>query len=179
MEHEYGNRDGRSRGGARGAALAGIMALAVSLLGGENRAQLPSPPRDPDILNSLDSLKRVITVRILSDADKKEIRSCNQEKSAFLRQCRAADTANAGVDALINEAKLRGANQGDPAIQALMEKKFAREKACDDAFNAKPRGKQCLAGENRRRIALEKALKGDSAYQGLLRRSESTASESL
>ena len=163
----------------KGRRRSAVLALAATLLAGTCWAQMPSPPRDPDILNSLDSLKRAITVRILSDADKKEIRACNQEKSAFLKQCRAADTANAGVDALINEAKLKGATQNDPAIMALMERKFAREKACDDAFLAKPRGKQCLAGENRRRLALEKALEKDSAYQGLLRRSEATASESL
>lgn len=171
MENRSENRNGRPWVAA--------LILTASLLAGASRAQMPSPPRDPDLLNSLDSLKRAITVRILSDADKKEIRACNQEKTAFLKQCRAADSANAGVDALINEAKLRGANQGDSAIQALMERKFAREKACDEAFLAKPRGKQCLAGENRRRLALEKALKTDSAYQGLLRRSEATASESL
>ena len=50
------------------------------------------------LLNSLDSLQREITRRILSDADKKELRACDREKSQFLKECRAADTAQVRVD---------------------------------------------------------------------------------
>jgi hypothetical protein len=129
-------------------------------------------PQDPSVLNSLDSLKRVITRRILSDAEKKEIRSCDREKTGFLTQCRMADTGNAEIDRKITDAKLRGADPNDPAVAALLEGKFAIEKACDDKFTATARGKQCLAGEGKRRAALEKALKKDKQYQALLKKTE-------
>ena len=134
-------------------------------------AQMPSPPQDASVLNSLDSLKRVITRRILSDADKKEIRACDREKTQFLQKCRA-DSSYAKVDRDLNEAKLRGADMNDPAVQSLMEKKFAAEKSCDDRYAAQARGKQCLAGEDKRRQALEKALKADKQYQSLLKKAE-------
>ncbi len=133
----------------------------------------PMLPQDPGVLNSLDSLGRVIQRRILSDADKKEIRACDREKAQFLKACRA-DTAYARVDRELNDAKLHGADMNDPAVQALMEKKFASEKACDDAFMALPRGKQCKAGEDKRRQSLEKALKADKQYQSLLKKAEAT-----
>lgn len=132
----------------------------------------PSPtPVDPSVLNSLDSLQRVIQGRILSDADKKEIRACDREKAQFLKTCRA-DTAYARVDRELSDAKLHGADMNDPAVQALMEKKFAAEKACDDAFAALPRGKQCRAGEEKRRKSLAKALESDREYQALLKKAE-------
>jgi hypothetical protein len=134
-------------------------------------AAQPPTPQDPGVLNSLDSLGRVIQRRILSDADKKEIRACDREKAQFLKVCRT-DTAYARVDRELNDAKLHGADMNDPAVQALMEKKFSAEKACDDAFLALPRGKQCLGGENKRRQALEKALKADKQYQSLLKRAD-------
>jgi hypothetical protein len=134
-------------------------------------AQPQSMPQDPAVLNSLDSLGRVIQRRILSDAEKKEIRACDREKALFLKGCRA-DTAYARVDRKLNDAKLHGADMNDPAVQALMEKKFSAEKACDDAFLALPRGKQCKAGEDKRRQALEKALKADKQYQSLLKKAD-------
>jgi hypothetical protein len=134
-------------------------------------AQPPATPVDPSALNSLDSLRRVIERRTYSDADKKEIRACDREKAKFLKECRS-DSAYARVDRDLNDAKLHGADMNDPAVQALMEKKFAAEKACDDRYAAQPRGKQCLAGEEKRRKALEKALKADKQYQSLLKRSQ-------
>ena len=83
-----------------------------------------STPQNPAVLNSLDSLKREITRRILSDADKKEIRACDREKALFLKGCRA-DTAYARTDRELNDAKLHGADMNDPAVQALMERKFS------------------------------------------------------
>lgn len=134
-------------------------------------AAQPASPVDPSVLNSLDSLQRVIQRRILSDADKKEIRACDREKTKFLKDCRS-DSAYARVDHDLNEAKLHGADMNDPAVQALMEKKFAAEKICDDRYAAQPRGKQCLSGEDKRRKALDKALKADKQYQSLLKKSE-------
>lgn len=134
-------------------------------------AQPASTPQDPALLNSLDSLKREITRRILSDADKKEIRSCDRGKAEFLKGCRA-DTAYARTDRELNDAKLHGADMNDPAVQALMERKFRAEKACDDKYGALAAGKQCLAGEAKRRKALEKALKADKQYQALLKKAE-------
>lgn len=144
------------------------------------RAQPGGPsPQDPAVLNSLDSLKRVITRRILSDAEKKDIRSCDREKTRFLTQCRTADTANAEIDRKITDAKLRGADPNDPAVAALMERKFTVEKACDDKFTATARGKQCLMGEGKRREALDKALKKDKQYQALLKKTELPGPETL
>jgi hypothetical protein len=134
-------------------------------------AQSPSTPQDPSVLNSLDSLQREITRRILSDADKKEIRACDRGKAQFLKGCRS-DTAYARVDRELNDAKLHGADMNDPAVQSLMEKKFNAEKACDDKYHALAVGKQCLAGEGKRRQALEKALKADKHYQSLLKKAE-------
>jgi len=144
-------------------ALASVAALAA--------AQPPAVPVDPSVLNSLDSLQRVIQRRILSDTDKKEIRACDREKAKFLKDCRS-DSAYARVDRDLNDAKLHGADMNDPAVQALMEKKFTAEKACDDRYAAQPRAKQCLAGEDKRRKALAKALKADKQYQSLLKKSE-------
>ena len=134
-------------------------------------AQAPDLPQDPAVLNSLDSLERVIQRRILGDADKKEIRACDREKAQFLKSCRA-DSAYVRVDRELNDAKLHGADMNDPAVQALMQKKFSAEKACDAAFLALPRGKQCRAGEEKRRKALAKALKSDKRYQSLLKRAD-------
>ena len=156
------------------AAIAAALALAV-----QARAQPGAPPQDPSALNRLDSLKRVITRRILSDADKKDIRSCDREKFQYLKQCRAADSGSAQVDRKISEAKQSGADPNDPAVQALLERKFALEKACDDAFAATPRGKQCLAGEGKRRDALDKALQRDKPYQALLKKTEAAGPEPL
>jgi hypothetical protein len=143
------------------------LALFISLAA----AQPPPAPVDPAVLNSLDSLQRVIQRRILSDADKKEIRACDREKAKFLQECRS-DTAYARVDRDLTDAKLHGADMNDPAVQALLEKKFAAEKACDDRYSAQARGKQCLAGEEKRRKALDKALKADKQYQSLLKKAE-------
>ena len=60
-------------------------------------------------------------------------------------------------------------------MAALLERKFSSEKACDDRYTATPRGKQCLAGEGKRRTALEKALKQDKQYQALLKKSSQRA----
>lgn len=143
------------------------------------QAQPGAPPQDPNVLNSLDSLQRVITRRIMSDADKKELRACDREKSQFLKECRASDTAQARVDRQITEAKLSGADPNDPAVAALLERKFSFEKGCDDRYTATPRGKQCLAGEAKRRAALEKALKQDKQYQALLKKVEAKGPEPL
>ncbi|MBW8886927.1 MAG: hypothetical protein JF616_04130 [Fibrobacteres bacterium] len=145
-------------------------ALGAVLCAAPAIAQPTATPVDPSVLNSLDSLQRVIQRRILSDSDKKEIRACDREKTKFLKECRS-DSAYARVDRELNDAKLHGADMNDPSVQALMEKKFAAEKACDDRYATQPRAKQCLTGEEKRRKALEKALKADKQYQSLLKKS--------
>ena len=130
-------------------------------------SQSPQLPQDAAASFSLDSLQRVIARRILGPADKQEMRSCQQEKSRALQLCRERDPARAQVDSQINQAKRSGGDPNDPAIQALMERKFNLERSCDEAFNAKPAGKRCLAGEAKRRKALEQALKRDPEYRKL------------
>ena len=154
-------------------------AFTLCVLATSPRSQPLLTAQDPNVLNSLDSLRRVIDRRILSDADKKELRACDREKSQYLKQCRTADTATAQVDRRLTEAKQAGADLNDPAIQALLERKFVLEKACDDAYTALPRGKQCLAGEGKRREALEKALKQDKQYQAWLKKTEDPGPEPL
>jgi hypothetical protein len=149
---------------------AAVFMACLALAAGRLEAQPGAPPQDPNVLNSLDSLQREITRRILSDADKKNLRACDREKSQFLKECRAADTAQVRVDRQISDAKLSGADPNDPAVAALLERKFSSEKACDDRYTSTPRGKQCLAGEDKRRAALEKALKQDKQYQALLKK---------
>jgi hypothetical protein len=161
------------------AAFGFAAALALSFGTGNLAAQPGEPPQDPAILNSLDSLQRVITRRILSDADKKDIRACDREKTQSLKQCRASEPAYAEVDRKITEAKLSGANPNDPAVAALLERKFTFEKGCDDRYTATPRGKQCLAGEDKRREALGKALKQDKQYQALLKKTGPKGAEPL
>lgn len=156
-------------------ALAACLALAAARI----EAQPGAPPQDPNVLNSLDSLQRAISRRILTDADKKELRACDREKSQFLKECRGADTAQARVDRQISEAKLSGADPNDPAVSALLERKFSFEKACDDRYSSLPRGKQCLAGEGKRRTALQKAMKQDKQYQALLKKIEAKGPEPL
>jgi hypothetical protein len=118
-------------------------------------------------------------MRILSASDKKEIRACDREKTEFLKQCRTSEPTTGEVDRRLNDAKLGGANPNDPAIQALLEKKFQLEKACDDRFTATLRGKQCLAGGRKRQEALDKALAVDKEYQKLWKRSQAISSEPL
>jgi hypothetical protein len=162
------------------APLAGLaLAVCLALAAGRIEAQPGAPPQDPNVLNSLDSLQRAISRRILTEADKKELRACDREKSQFLKECRAADTAQTRVDKQISDAKLSGADPNDPAVAALLERKFSSEKACDDRYTATPRGKQCLAGEGKRRSALEKALKQDKRYQALLKKIEAKGPEPL
>ncbi|MDB5102746.1 MAG: hypothetical protein JWP91_435 [Fibrobacteres bacterium] len=167
---ENGMMAGKSARGALAFRLTLGFCLGLAVLAEAQPAG--APPQDPALLNSLDSLKRVITRRILSDGEKKEIRSCDREKSLFLKECRGSDSAYAQVDRQISEAKLRGADPNDPAVASLMERKFSYEKSCDDRYTATPRGKQCLAGEGKRRVALEKALKKDKQYQALLKKTE-------
>lgn len=128
---------------------------------------------------SLDSARRAIQLRILTPTDKKEIRACDREKTEFLKQCRASEPASLELDRKLNEAKLGGANPNDPAIQALLEKKFLLEKTCDDRYNATARGKQCLSGEQKRQSALNQALAGDKDYQKLRKRSQTAPSQPL
>ena len=171
---------GKPTGGASRKPRFLLLAMATGwMLATQASAQPMQAAQDPALLNSLDSLKRVITRRILSDAEKKEIRACDREKAQYLKRCRAADTAGAQIDRKLNEAKQSSANPDDPAIQALLERKFSLEKACDEGFNALPRGKQCLVGEGKRRTSLEKALKADKAYQALLKKSEPSGPEPL
>lgn len=148
-----------------------IALLAFGTAGGIPAAGQSPTPVDASALNSLDSLERVIQRRILSDADKKDIRACDREKAAFLKACRS-DSAYAKVDRELNDAKLHGADMNDPAVQALLERKFSAEKACDDRYSALPRARQCLAGEAKRRKALAQALKADKEYQALLKKAE-------
>lgn len=175
----FGKKSGAAEGGNRKAKRLSAVAALFSTLAVSAAAQPMQSGQDPSVLNSLDSLQRVITRRILNDADKKDIRACDREKSQSLKQCRTADTAGAQVDRKISDAKQSGADPNDPAVQALMERKFALEKACDEAFAATPRGKQCLAGEAKRRTALEKALKADKQYQALLKKTEAAGPEPL
>jgi hypothetical protein len=136
-------------------------------------------PEEGTIQASLDSAKREITKRILNDEDKRSIRSCDREKARFLKQCREANPGNAEADRKLNEAKLGNADPNDPAIQALMEKKFTLEKVCDDKFTATPLGGKCRSGERKRQTAVEKALGKDKAYQALLRRSRAADPDHL
>ncbi len=128
---------------------------------------------------SVDSARRAISTRILSATDKKEIRACDREKTEFLKQCRKAEPATAEVDERLNEAKRNSANPNDPAIQALLQKKFLLEKACDDRFTATSRGKQCLDGEQKRRVELDKAIRADKGYQKLWNRYQASKSKTL
>jgi hypothetical protein len=139
----------------------------------------PKPPLDPGLVHSADSLRREIEKRTYSDADKKEIRACGREKSEFLRQARGAEAGYAGTDKALNEAKLAGADMNDPAVLALMEKKFSFEKRFDERYLATPGGKKCSEGESRRRKALEAALAKDRAYQDLLKRIAASAANPM
>lgn len=140
---------------------------------------LPSLPDQGSDQFSLDSLRREITKRILSDADKKEIQSCNREKTLFLKQCRIAEPGSKDLDRQINEAKLSGANPNDPAIQSLMERKFTLEKTCDDRFTVTSLGGKCRSSDQKRHVALEKALASDKSYQALLHRVRAEDSKDL
>jgi hypothetical protein len=146
------------------------------------RAQLGSPASeaaDPTVAMSLDSLRRVINLRVLSDADKKAIRACDRDKSRFLKEARAAEPGYAQVDKSLNEAKLAGADPNEPSIQALMEKKFTFEKSFDQRFYATPVGRKCSEGDERHAKALAKALEKDKEYQALLKKARNLPSQSL
>lgn len=136
-------------------------------------------PLDHNLVAKADSLRRVIEKRTYSDADKKEIRTCGREKTEFLKLARSADPEYAKVDQALNQAKLSGANPNDPAIMALMERKFAFEKAFDERYTATPKGKKCTEGEARRHKAVTAALEKDKPYQDLLKRIAASSSDHL
>ncbi len=162
------------------AALILALGLATPVLSGPAAGGPPPTPKaplDPGLVHSADSLRREIEKRTYSDADKKEIRACGREKMDFLRQARSAEPEYAKTDKLLNEAKLAGGSLEDPAIQALMERKFAFEKRFDDAYRATPGGKKCVDGENRRHKAVTAALEKDKQYQTLLKRIAESAAE--
>lgn len=137
---------------------------------GQAHPQVEKLPLDPELVHKADSLRRAIEKRTYSAADKKEIRACDRGKAEFLKKARAADPECARTDKLLNEAKLAGGNPNDPAIAALLEKKFAQEKAFDDKYLATSEGRKCVEGEARRRKAVAAALDKDKDYQGILRR---------
>lgn len=155
----------------------GFAAPVLSGPAGGGPPPAPKAPLDPGLVHSADSLRREIEKRTYSDADKKEIRACNREKTDFLRQARSAEAEYAKTDKSLNEAKLAGGSLEDPAIQALMERKFSFEKRFDDAYRATPGGKKCVDGELRRHKAVTAALAKDKQYQTLLKRIAESAAD--
>jgi hypothetical protein len=137
------------------------------------------PPLDPDLVHKADSTRRAIERRTYGEADKKEIRSCDRGKADFLKKARSADPDYAKTDKLLNEAKLAGGSPNDPAIAALLEKKFAWEKGFDEKYLATTEGKKCAEGEARRRKAVAAALDKDKDYQALLRRIAASSPDHL
>jgi hypothetical protein len=136
-------------------------------------------PLDAELVAKADSLRRAIERRTLSDADKKEIRACDRDKAEFLRKARAGEAGYAEVDARIREAKIGGADPNDPAVMALLERKFAFEKKFDERYRATPKGKSCTAGEARRQKAIAAALEKDREYQALLKRIASSSRDHM
>lgn len=128
---------------------------------------------------SLDSLRRVITKQILSDAEKKAIRICEREKMEFLNTCRVSDSANAQITKQLNEAKMSSSSPNDPAIQLLLEKKFNLEKKCDEKYQALLKAKTCMAQEAKRQKVLELSLTKNKEYQALKKKAEAVGSEQL
>jgi hypothetical protein len=124
-------------------------------------------------------MRRAIERRTYSDADKKEIRACDREKSDFLKRARTADPEYGQVDQALLKARIAGGAPDDPAILALMERKFAFEKAFDDRYLATSRGKVCAAGAARRSKAVNAALEKDKAYQDLLKRIAASSADHL
>lgn len=145
--------------------------------GGPPAGSLPKAPLDPGLVHSADSLRREIEKRTYSDADKKAIRACNREKADYLKQARGAEPEYARTDKALTEAKLAGGSMDDPAIQALLERKFAFEKRFDDGYRSTPGGKKCVDGELRRHKAVTAALAKDKQYQALQKRIAESAGE--
>lgn len=139
----------------------------------------PAPPLDPALVAQADSLRRHIERTTYTDADKKELKACNREKTDFLKQARGADPEYAKTDAALRDAKLAGADMNDPAVLSLMERKFGFEKAFDDKYLATPKGKKCAEGELKRHKAVEAALKKHKGYQDLLKRIETAPSSPM
>lgn len=139
----------------------------------------PAPPLDPALVAKADSLRRHIERTTYTDADKKSLKACNREKADFLKQARGADPEYAKTDNALREAKLAGADMNDPAVLALMERKFNYEKTFDDRYLATPKGKRCAEGEQKRHKAVEAALKRHKEYQDLIKRIESAPSSTL
>lgn len=159
---------------ARAAAVLLIPALLHS-----QPMRAPAPPLDPALVAQADSLRRHIERTTYTDADKKELKACNREKSDFLKQARGADPEYAKTDKALREAKLAGADMNDPAVLALMEKKFTFEKAFDDKYLATAKGKKCAEGELQRHRAVEAALGKHKAYQDLLKRVNASSADHM
>lgn len=136
-------------------------------------------PLDPALVAKADSLRRAIERRTYSEADKKEIRACDREKSDFLKQARAADPEFGKVDKALLEARIAGGSPNDPAVLSLLERKFVLEKAFDERYAATARGKTCNAGAARRLKAVTAALEKDTTYQDLLKRIAASSSDHL
>ena len=151
--------------------------LLLALLAGFPDPAASQP--EPETQAKLDSLKRVITGKVFSDADKKDIRGCDRDKTQFLKRLRDAEPGYTRVDSALTRAKLGGADPNSPEVMALLEKKFTFEKGFDDKFTATPRGKKCAEGEGRRRRILEAALKKDREYQSLAKPEEHPPGEPM
>jgi hypothetical protein len=156
---------------------AAILLFALSAFAQPMRA--PAPPLDPALVSKADSLRRHIERTTYTDADKKELKACNREKTDFLKQARGADPEYAKTDHALREAKLAGADMNDPAVLALMERKFTFEKTFDDKYLATPKGKHCAEGELKRHKAVAAALKRHKEYQDQMRRIEAAPSSAM
>jgi hypothetical protein len=116
-----------------------------------------------------DSVEREIRRRVLSPEDKQNIRTCNQQKLAFLKNARSKNSEVAKVDSSLMAAKLKAISPDDPEAMQLMERKYSLEKSFEDAYIATAPGKGCIAGEDKRRKKGDEAVANDLYYQKLSR----------
>ncbi len=124
------------------------------------------PPIDAfQARGKMDSLREQLDRAIFPPAEKKAWRDCIRGKSEFLAQGRKSDPAFAEVDSLIKRAKVAHADPEDPAVLALMERKYSLEQGLENGWNAAAKGKNCLAIEEKRRRKLESMLDSNPEYR--------------
>jgi hypothetical protein len=109
----------------------------------------------------------VLTVKVLTPDDQKNIRSCRGDKQTFLKSEREKEKSYAALDQALLEAKLKESNPNDTAIQKLMEKKYNFEQKFENTYIKTSKGKVCLEQEKQRNKKISKALDQSPEYRSL------------
>ncbi len=114
-----------------------------------------------------DSLAREVTRGLLTDLDKRDIRTCDSAKRVFLQDLRQRDTNYAHIDNRLRQAKLNRADPNSNSVRSLLEAKFRKEERFEQTYLATLPGAGCHEKESKRYARIQAALNVHAEYQSL------------